>query len=77
MRSVGKLEDVVKRYKLPVMRSITKVIMYNLMTIVDTCYMVYIKVVKKRNPEFSSQEEKTMVFFYFFFLYLHEMMDVN
>ena len=76
MRSGRKLEDVVKMYKLPVMRSITKVIRYNLMTIVDTCYMVYTKVVKEINPEFSSQGKKTC-FFSFLFLYLHEMMDVN
>ena len=76
MRSGRKLEDVVKMYKLPVMRSITKVIRYNLMTIVDTCYMVYTKVVKEINPEFSSQGKKTW-FFSFLFLYLHEMMDVN
>ena len=47
--------------------------MYNLMTIVDTCYMVYTKVVKGINPEFLSQKEKTM----FFFLYLQQTMDVN
>ena len=67
MRSGRKLEDMVKMYKLPVMRSITKVIRYNLMTIVDTCYMVYAKLVKEINPEFSSQEEKKHVFFFLSF----------
>ena len=55
--------NVVKRYKLPVLS--TGDVRYNMMTIVNTANMLHMKVVKRVNPEFTSQE-KIFLFLSFF-----------
>lgn len=47
--------------------------MYNMITVVDICSIVYLKVVKRAGPQSSYQKKKT----YFPFLVSIEVIDIN
>ena len=59
------------------MLAIFQVLMYNMMTIVNT--KIYLKVVDRVDPKSSHYKRKRFFFFFFcfLFLYLYEMMDVT